>query len=554
LPPEDKYSALGRDRKRYTTKVVASCSTRKLVVAGPGTGKTYLFGALLQGKSNTLTLTFVNALVEDLSLALLGLSKVMTLHGFALRQLRDTAKVDVRVFPKMPSVVAEDAKILLGQDIDFAGLFHNRCDGDANLEFYEKRRSYYGHYGFPDMVNAAVRYFETHQDRIPTYSQIVVDEFQDFNALEVSLIDLLASKSPILLVGDDDQALYETLKSASAEHIRHRHKKAAYGYQTFFLPYCSRCTRVIVDAVNDIIARATESGHLKGRINKPFVYFEDREKDEESRRNPYLVHAQVYFRQVPWAVGKCIRDMAAETRSQFSVLVISPTRRQCRTIVDGLRDKGFLNVRFAEPASGEPTLLEGLNILLKDRESNLGWRLATKSLLDPTEFGALLAETHRANPPKLRELVGKTHRQRVEELLKFLRAVRDGKNLGDEKQVLNLLRELGLDAIGLAAGDLRAQVESKEQPQLDPGLRNTFIRATTIPSAKGLAADCVFITYCDDRYLIKDKKNISDQDICGFIVALTRARKRVFLISTDGKQPTFLRWISKQRIRHVSLD
>lgn len=38
----------------------------KIVLAGPGTGKTTLFRTVLAGKANTLTLTFVNALVEDL--------------------------------------------------------------------------------------------------------------------------------------------------------------------------------------------------------------------------------------------------------------------------------------------------------------------------------------------------------------------------------------------------------------------------------------------------------------------------------------------------------
>ena len=35
-------------------------------------------------------------------------------------------------------------------------------------------------------------YYEQHPEKVPSYTQVVVDEFQDFNALEVSLIDLLA--------------------------------------------------------------------------------------------------------------------------------------------------------------------------------------------------------------------------------------------------------------------------------------------------------------------------------------------------------------------------
>ena len=103
---------------------------------------------------------------------------------------------------------------------------------------------------------------EKDKNNIPDFTQVLVDEFQDFNTLEVSLIDLLAEKSPVLLAGDDDQALYESLKNANPKHIRQRHSETDSGYTPFCLPYCSRCTRVIVEAINDIIEGAKKEGHL----------------------------------------------------------------------------------------------------------------------------------------------------------------------------------------------------------------------------------------------------------------------------------------------------
>ena len=84
------------------------------MVAGPGTGKTFLFKKALEGKSKTLTLTFVNSLVEDLSLELYGMSEVRTLHSFA-RGVLGKAKV----FPKLSAVITEDASLLLDQELDF---------------------------------------------------------------------------------------------------------------------------------------------------------------------------------------------------------------------------------------------------------------------------------------------------------------------------------------------------------------------------------------------------------------------------------------------------
>lgn len=552
-PDVDKYAAAKSQRQKHVDAVVVGTTRNKIVVAGPGTGKTHLFRQVLEGKRNTLTLTFVNALVDDLSLELYGLSEVKTLHGFARQQLGKVRQKAVKVFPELSAVIRQDAVVLLGADIDFDSLFNNKSDPDKHIEFYRRRRVYYDYYGFSDMVYAAVRWFEKRPNTIPEYSQVVVDEFQDFNALEVSLIELLASKSPVLLAGDDDQALYENLKSASTQHIRQRHGDATSGYESFTLPYCSRCTRVIVDATNDVISGATKSGCLRGRIDKPFRYFDDPEKDKESERNPRLVYSQVYARQIPWFIQKQVKEIAKEVRDKFTVLLISPTRTQVRQVVSALREKGFENVDYVKKQeSGEPTLLDGLNLLLEDDASNLGWRVAAKALLPDAEFRDLVFETADTDSSRLlRDILAPESRQKVKALLKLLRAVRDGKCPGDEKQIADFLKLLGVDAIGRATEFLRDHVKSSTQRLVDHGIRKVFMKATTIASSKGLGADYVFITHFDDRYFIRDrdKSRVTDQDICSFLVALTRARSKVFLISSDtNKMPTFLKWINKARI------
>jgi superfamily II DNA or RNA helicase len=67
---EEKYIKASGERQKHLDAVLNSPSKKKVVVAGPGTGKTHLFKKILEGKKKTLTLTFVNALVEDLSLEL----------------------------------------------------------------------------------------------------------------------------------------------------------------------------------------------------------------------------------------------------------------------------------------------------------------------------------------------------------------------------------------------------------------------------------------------------------------------------------------------------
>jgi len=76
------YARATIERQTYLDKILNSTAAKKIVVAGPGTGKTYLFKRMLQGKKKSLTLTFINSLVEDLSLDLYCMSEVRTLHSF----------------------------------------------------------------------------------------------------------------------------------------------------------------------------------------------------------------------------------------------------------------------------------------------------------------------------------------------------------------------------------------------------------------------------------------------------------------------------------------
>ena len=97
------YEKAKSDRQRYVDEILKSRAAKKIVVAGPGTGKTYLFKRVLEGKSKNLTLTFINSLVEDLSLELCGLSEVRTLHSFARGLIKNAV-----IFPKLSSVIRRD--------------------------------------------------------------------------------------------------------------------------------------------------------------------------------------------------------------------------------------------------------------------------------------------------------------------------------------------------------------------------------------------------------------------------------------------------------------
>lgn len=380
--PDDRYARAKERRDKHVKAVLESDSKRKVVVAGPGTGKTYLFRRILDGKPNSLALTFINSLVDDLSIDLYGSADVRTLHSFATDLLRKSSHgKPIHIYSLLPELISEDLLLLTGEQVDFVKIFNTLDDKNPNLDFYRRRKKYYDNsYGHSEVVFAAVMYLKEHPERIPSYDQVLVDEFQDFNILEVSLIGMLSTRSPVLLAGDDDQALYD-FKHADPKHIRLRHSDGE-AFEAFNLPMCSRCTRVIVEASNDVVGNAVRRDLLRGRIEKPFEYFDEKDKDQVSDSFPKITHGQIFSAQVPWFVENKLDEVARLTHGGFSVLIISPIRSHARKLAMALRKRGFQNVEFADRPDKGINLMDGLKRLLANEASNLGWRIASAALLD----------------------------------------------------------------------------------------------------------------------------------------------------------------------------
>ena len=153
------------------------------------------------------------------------------------------------------------------------------------MEFYLDRSSYYDAASHDDAVWRVHEHLSGDRQRVPTFDVVIADEFQDFNKLEASFIELFGTENRILLAGDDDQALYG-FRHASAEFIRQLHREDD-RYETLKLPYCSRCTSAIVEATNAVVDAATRSGLLGTRISREYSsYWPD--KYEEDQKHPRI--------------------------------------------------------------------------------------------------------------------------------------------------------------------------------------------------------------------------------------------------------------------------
>ena len=142
---------------------------------------------------------------------------------------------------------------------------------ENHLPFYFTRGEYYDAVDFDDTVYRAYVGLVGAITALDSYDLVLIDEYQDFNRLEAGLIDVLGETNPIVIAGDDDQALYSQLRDASWDHIRLLSR--AGDYEVFELPFCMRCPKVVVEGVSDVLSKAQQLDKLEGRIDKPYKHF-----------------------------------------------------------------------------------------------------------------------------------------------------------------------------------------------------------------------------------------------------------------------------------------
>jgi superfamily I DNA/RNA helicase len=81
-------------------------------------------------------------------------------------------------------------------------------ENDPQFKKYLKRALYYKAISFNDLIYRVLKKAIVEPNIFSNYDNILIDEFQDFSALEVEFIKQLESHGNILIVGDDDQAIY----------------------------------------------------------------------------------------------------------------------------------------------------------------------------------------------------------------------------------------------------------------------------------------------------------------------------------------------------------
>ena len=194
-------------------------------------------------------------------------------------------------------------------------------------EIYQKRLKENNAIDFDDIINFTIKILLDNPDLLEYYSNkfkyVLVDEYQDTNKAQFTLVTLLASKyGNITVVGDNDQGIY-SFRGADITNILNFEKDFP-GTKIIKLEQNYRCTQNILNIANEVIKnnetkyeKKLWTSNEKGNI--PKVFRGDNEYDEANYivRQINTLKMEEYYKYSDFAI---LYRMNSQSRSIEDVL------------------------------------------------------------------------------------------------------------------------------------------------------------------------------------------------------------------------------------------
>jgi len=463
-----------------------------------------------------------------------------------------------------PEKVDDDGNTGRRQMIDLYSRYEKACKDSSVVDFAELLLRAL------ELLRENEQLLEQYQTR---FQHLLVDEFQDTNAIQYDWLKLLAGKTGVpFVVGDDDQSIYRW-RGARVENL-HRYQQQFPGTEVIRLEQNYRSTSTILDAANAIITN--NSGRLgknlwtEGGAGDPIkLYTAFNERDEAdfvvNRISDYAAQgharaeAAVLYRSnaqsrvfeetllaagIPYRVYGGLRfferaeikDALAYLRlianrdddPSFERVVNTPTRGVGARTMDAVRAcarqagvslwraAGAVITEDAIPKRSSKALWAFLNLI--DRLDTETRELSLHDQVrEVTQASGLIAHHGRDG-----QMGGEARVENLEELVSAAQGV-----IQDEESELPPLAEFLSYAV-LESGDVQA-AEYEDSVQL-----------MTLHSAKGLEFPLVFLCGLEDG-LFPHQRSLADADgleeerrLC--YVGLTRAQKQIYLTYAEQRR------------------
>lgn len=298
-------------RNQNASAIAEHTAAKFLIVSGPGTGKSHLFLSRINfwyrqdEQAKVFVTSFVRKLVADLQNDIDGDTQLTdeqksnitasTLHKFARSIVEQNHGTPEWRFQPHFRIIGQFWKDIVWGDVL---VFHPELDRSVytwkkfeeqlhNAEFddsaewqglketYFKLCQFFNAAGFADLILRAKDALAENAD-LNESSYFIIDEYQDFNSAEDLLINQLVNEPKgLLVVGDDEQVLYEKLKSGKPTLIRNLYQNN--DYANGMLPFCGRSSFHIAKSAGHFIQQNREAECIE-KIYLPIKTTDDKPK------------------------------------------------------------------------------------------------------------------------------------------------------------------------------------------------------------------------------------------------------------------------------------
>ena len=352
-------------------QAVTAAAEPLLVIAGAGSGKTrvlvhraaWLIDVEGVSPQSLLAVTFTNKAaaemrgrIESLLNMPVGHLWIGTFHGLAHRLLRrhwreaglpqnfqiidsdDQIRLIKRLLKNLEIddsrwVPREIQYFINGQKDEGLRPQHLDDEGDPNrrqmIALYQAYEEVCDRGGLVDFAELLLRAHELWRDNAELldhyrrrFQHLLVDEFQDTNAIQYGWLRLLAGKTGVpFVVGDDDQSIYRW-RGARVEHI-HRFQKDFPNASVVKLEQNYRSTATILNAANAVIANNSSrmgknlwTDGAEGETIKVYAAYNERDESD-------------------FVIGR-LRDWIDQGNLRADVAILYRSNAQSRVLEEGL--------------------------------------------------------------------------------------------------------------------------------------------------------------------------------------------------------------------------
>lgn len=483
-------------------RAVLSDSRHILAAAAPGSGKTrvlaYRFARLLEKgvpPSDILAVTFTNRAAREMKERIASLASIEpkelnvgTFHGFCLKLLK-------KELPAFTLSGRDESEYLLkelgfkdaGKLLDRISSYKNGCGGlDENISeafsAYEKALKERSALDLDDLMVKALEVLERKNENL--FSHVMVDEFQDINPVQGSIIAALAHDCVSLLaIGDPDQAIYAFRGSNVKSFLDFEKDYPDAEVVTLAKNY--RSSGKIVAASQKLIENNKE------RFNKNSIAIRHGGGIELIECGDERAEAEFIIKEIERMMGGLssltVKDSDDARFSDFAVLY--RTNRQAEALADAFERSPLPFNVITPPGAGFGDFIRRLkNLTLKDTP---------------------LSELVRA----------------------------EGKCAGLDENLLDIFLSVAEGFEGTMAEYIEEMVLSKPVDNYD--VKADKVSLMTLHASKGLEFRTVFITGVEDGLIpfsFPERETDIEEERRLFYVGLTRAKETLYLLTSKKRK------------------